>query len=163
MAGSPVPVQTSTTAPLPGVTADTKALAMSGQENSVPAAEEARPHSFLSLAPKTSASYPASSISKSPASLAPRQPVEHSTIVDELSEKVAAAPEHAKILGDVDEDLLKATRSESMSSEASNSTTSSGGAHKTLNSKRFLKLGPVHFGESDGTGLGDWSEEVLEE
>jgi hypothetical protein len=46
-------------------------MALSGQENMVTAAEEreqARPHTFLSLAPTTSASYPIKSTTKTPTS-----------------------------------------------------------------------------------------------
>ncbi|KAM3086506.1 hypothetical protein ACMFMG_000639 [Clarireedia jacksonii] len=116
-------------------TSEVNALAMSGQENCVPAAEDLRPHSFLSLAPKTSASYPANPISKSET-----PPVE--------TKEVSGLSELDREL------LLKASRSESMSSDAS-----SVGAQKS--SGRFLKLGPVHFGENDGKG--DWSEQVVAE
>jgi len=47
--------------------------------------------------------------------------------------------------------LKKNRRSSSMSSDIS---TASGSGKP-----RFLKLGPVHWGESDGTG--DWSEESV--
>jgi len=105
--------------------AEIAALAFSGQENFVPAAEEAaqdRPHTFLSLAPTTSASYPTSPLSKSPV----QSPNAES--LDEL--------------------LLKTRRSSSLSSD-------------TSGKRRYLKLGPVHFGEGDGKG--DWSEDVLAE
>jgi hypothetical protein len=46
----------------------------------------------------------------------------------------------------IDSELLKTRRSSSISSDGS------------TQKKRFLKLGPVHFGEGDG----DWSEEVVE-
>jgi hypothetical protein len=51
-------------------------MAYMGQENYVPAAEEARPHTFLSLAPTTSASYPINPITKSPT---PKSPVQGPT------------------------------------------------------------------------------------
>lgn len=156
-----IPTNTEASVDGSGITAEIKALAMSGQENFVPAAEEASQasHSFLYLAPKTSASYPVAQLSKASDGLTPRQLVDQTRGSGEgvkgLSEEVA----QAKSLGVVEQELGKATRSESMSSEASNSTTTSVGTQKGMSSKRFLKLGPVHFGEA---GLGDWSEEVVE-
>jgi len=44
--------------------------------------------------------------------------------------------------------MLKERRSSSMGSDSSSR-------------RRFLKLGPVHFGEGDGKG--DWSEDVIAE
>lgn len=101
--------------------AEISALAASGQENFVPAAEEARPHTFLTLAPTTSASYPVKSVA-----VAVKTPDETQESIDNL--------------------LLKTRRSSSLDSTNSSK-------------QRFLKLGPVHFGEGDG----DWSEEVLAE
>jgi len=114
--------------------AELSALASSGQEGFVPAAEEARqnaPHSFLTLAPTTSASYPTTPLIKSPATTSPAQ---------QPTKNVAAES--------LDELLLKTRRSSSLGSDASGK-------------RRYLKLGPVHFGEGDGTG--DWSEDVLAE
>jgi len=108
--------------------AEMVAMAYSGQENYVPAAEEARPHTFLSLAPTTSASYPLTPAAKSPS---PKSPA---------AAPVLPSPET------IDE-LLKTRRSSSLGSDASSK-------------RRYLKLGPVHFGEGDGKG--DWSEDVLE-
>ncbi|KAA8575144.1 hypothetical protein MFRU_002g02680 [Monilinia fructicola] len=168
---SPTPTNAGTSMDASGITAEIKALAMSGQENFVPAAEEASQasHSFLSLAPKTSVGYPypAAQLSKLPGASTPRNLVDigHTRVAaggDEFGEKrVGDDTNHAKGSGDTDaeKELGKASRSESMSSEASNSTTSSVGTQKGMSSKRFLKLGPVHFGEE---GLGDWSEEVVE-
>ncbi|TGO36337.1 hypothetical protein BHYA_0128g00240 [Botrytis hyacinthi] len=142
-----------------------QALAMSGQENFVPAAEEASQdsHSFLYLAPKTSAGYPVAQSAKVFAALTPRQLGDQTrgTIGgEELGEKVVSDEDgRAKNLGSIEQELGKAARSESMSSEASNSTVSSVDGPKGMSSRRFLKLGPVHFGEA---GLGDWSEEVVE-
>jgi hypothetical protein len=125
------------------ITAEVSALAMAGQENFVPAAEELRPHSFLSLAPKTSASYPATPMPKSET---PHQQTESPT---------AAETKEVTELSELDRELLlKASRSESMSSDAS-----SVGAQKS--SGRFLRLGPVHFGENNGKS--DWSEQVVAE
>ncbi|KAK2627483.1 hypothetical protein QTJ16_003449 [Diplocarpon rosae] len=100
-------------------------LALSGQENNVPAAEERaqdQEHRFLSLAPATSASYPVNKATLS---------------------KPADAPAPATAVAPID----KARRSSSLSSAGS-----------LTQNKRFLKLGPVHFGSGDG----DWSEEVVE-
>jgi hypothetical protein len=107
---------------------------MSSQENFVPAAEEAHAHTFLTLAPTTSASYPTTPLTKpaaakSPAAAAP---------TDAASVPAVPAVEPA------DQLLLKTRRSSSL-----DSTTSA--------KRRYLKLGPVHFGEGDG----DWSEDVL--
>lgn len=110
--------------------ADLLALAFSGQENFVPATEERRPSTFLSLAPTTSSSYPSTPLVKSHS---PQSPLNDPT--------AAAAPNAAAL----DSELLKTRRSSSLSSN---------GTQK----RRFLKLGPVHFGEGDG----DWSEEVVE-
>ncbi|KAG9229625.1 hypothetical protein BJ875DRAFT_546827 [Amylocarpus encephaloides] len=122
------------------------ALACSGQENFVPAAEEAHmglPHSFLSLAPATSASYPpprkTSSSSQAPAQ---GEKAEDATITLE------AAP--AQTMGHT---MLSARRSSSIDSDTS------AGASPSQR-KRFLKLGPVHHGE-DNDGTGDWGEVVI--
>jgi len=121
-------------------------MAFAGQENFVPAAEEAQqelPHTFLALAPTTSASFP---LNKSPVPQSPvRIPTPNNTQIDTIPAQNAtpALPMEA-----VDE-ILKQRRSSSLSSDGS------------VQKKRFLKLGPVHFGEGDGKG--DWSEEVLEE
>ncbi|KAI9648427.1 hypothetical protein NHQ30_003061 [Ciborinia camelliae] len=166
MASHQIPANAETSMDASGITAEIKALVVSGQENFVPAAEKASQasHSFLPLAPKTSAGYPVAQFSKLPGGLTPHQLADQTRGAirgEELGEKGVGDGEngHAKSLGDVDQELLKASRSESMSSEASNSTTSSVGTQKGLNLKRFLKLGPVHSGEA---GLGDWSEEVVE-
>jgi len=58
----------------------------------------------------------------------------------EASEGVEAAPAAA-----IDTELLKTRRSSSLSSDGS------------VQKRRFLKLGPVHFGENSD----DYSEEVL--
>ncbi|KAK6612386.1 hypothetical protein ACHAO1_008645 [Botrytis cinerea] len=142
-----------------------QALATSGQENFVPAAEEAsqNSHSFLYLAPKTSAGYPVAQLAKIPATLTPRQLGDQTRSRvggKELGEKGASDEDgRAKNLGDIEQEVGKASRSESMSSEASNSTISTVDLPKGMSSRRFLRLGPVHFGEA---GSGDWSEEVVE-
>lgn len=53
--------------------------------------------------------------------------------------------------GDLNGEQRVLRRSSSLSSE---------GSTGSVQKRRFLKLGPVHFG---GDGMGDWSEEVLEE
>jgi hypothetical protein len=106
--------------------------------NFVPVAEEttqAATHSFLSLAPTLSASYPSNPTTS--------------------TGSAGQAEEIKKILGEADDEVLKANaektrRSSSLSSEGS--VTGSGIG------RRFLRLGPVHGGVSGG---GDWSEEVL--
>jgi len=73
-------------------------------------------------------------VTKSPA---PKSPVTAPT------ETSAASPGALGL-----EEVLKTRRSSSLSSDGSIK-------------RRFLKLGPVHFGEGDGTG--DWSEAVVAE
>jgi hypothetical protein len=110
------------------------ALALSGGENMVSAAEEreqSRPHTFLSLAPTTSASYPVRPASRSPAV---KSPALEATAVREVPAAI--------------EGMEKTRRSSSLSSNGSLSQ-----------KRRFLKLGPVHHGVHEGDG-GDWSEEI---
>jgi len=83
---------------------------------------------FLSLAPTTSASYPPTPLTKSPAQ--------------------TPNAETPNVLEGLDAVMLKERRSSSMGSDGSSK-------------RRFLKLGPVHFGEGDGKG--DWSEDVIAE
>lgn len=115
-------------------TAELMAIALNGSENLVPAAEERSQvavHKFLSLAPTTSASYPA--LPKSPT---PKSPVQ----------KPVDGADAATIPALPVETDIKTRRSSSLSSNGS-----------LMSKRRFLKLGPVHFGEGDG----DWSEEVI--
>jgi hypothetical protein len=118
-------------------------MAFMGQENYIPAAEEARPHTFLSLAPTTSASYPVNPITKSPVPKSPVQAPTDPTAAAATQATTPAVPAPSAL-----EEALKTRRSSSLSSDASGK-------------RRFLKLGPVHFGEGDGNG--DWSEDVLAE
>lgn len=53
----------------------------------------------------------------------------------------------------LDAELLKTRRSSSSGSDGST-------AGSPMQKKRYLKLGPVHYG---GDGKGDWSEEVIAE
>jgi len=116
------------------------AIALNGAENLVPAAEErsqVAAHRFLSLAPTTSASYPST----------PKSPTLKAAPVQK---PIAAADTAAEVTTpalpiDVDAEH-KTRRSSSLSSNGS-----------LMAKRRFLKLGPVHFGE----GSGDWSEEVV--
>lgn len=107
------------------------AMSFSGQENAVPAAEERaqeQTHTFLSLAPATSASYP----------------VHKPTVATAKEESKPAETEELAtpvVPGE------KTRRSSSLSSDGS-----------LMQKRRFLRLGPVHF----GVGEGDWSEEVVE-
>jgi arginine/lysine/ornithine decarboxylase len=114
-------------------------MAFTGQESFVPAAEERaqnQAHTFLSLAPTTSASYP----------LMKSTPVAKTT----AAESKPAMTEAALVLATPvvpGEEVTKTRRSSSLSSDGS-----------LMQKRRFLKLGPVHSGE----GSGDWSEEVVE-
>jgi hypothetical protein len=82
---------------------------------------ERRPSTFLSLAPKTSESYPQTQKAKQP-----------------------ATPAEATVSRD--HDALKRRTS---------SLDSTGGL-------RFLKLGPVHWGEHQDEHQGDWHEVAIE-
>jgi len=100
------------------------------------------PHTFLSLAPTTSASYPA----PRKIAVAAKALITQDGQVDVVS-AIVSTPE---IFG---QDMSSASRSSSMSSEASADVSSS-------QRKRFLRLGPVHHG-AHADELGDWSEEVI--
>lgn len=115
--------------------AELMAIALNGSENLVPAAEERSQvavHRFLSLAPTTSASYPAT-----PKSPTPKSPIQKPVAVAAVEASTPALPAEVE---------PKTRRSSSLSSNGS-----------LMSKRRFLKLGPVHFGEGDG----DWSEEVI--
>lgn len=110
------------------------AMSFSGQENAVPAAEERaqeQTHTFLSLAPATSASYP----------------VQKPTVAAAKKESKQVETEEALALATPVVPGEKTRRSSSLSSDGS-----------LVQKRRFLRLGPVHF----GVGEGDWSEEVVE-
>lgn len=94
--------------------------------------------SFLSLAPTTSASYPATPKSPTPAQEAALSEQQIAS-TDAAVASIATVPSADEVA-----ERLKIRRSSSSGSDSS--------------SKRgFLKLGPVHFGK----GNGDWSEDVL--
>ena len=112
-----------------------------------PTSAEARarqPSTFLSLAPATSASYPSTPLIKVPAVQSPQS----TQTADNTQLDAAAVPSAIPGAEQLGVAVLKTRRSSSLSSD---------GVSKT----RFLKLGPVHFGEGDGTG--DWSEDVIAE
>jgi hypothetical protein len=116
-------------------------IALNGAENLVPAAEErsqVAAHRFLSLAPTTSASYPSTPKSPTLKAAPVRKPI--AAAADAAAEGATPA-----LPIDVDAEH-KTRRSSSLSSNGS-----------LMSKRRFLKLGPVHFGEGDG----DWSEEVV--
>lgn len=97
------------------------------------------PHKFLALAPTTSDSYPTS----------PRVRAEAVATVSSTEAQPVIVPAMAAGTPALPDSLLKSRRSSSTGSEGS-----------TGQKGRFLKLGPVHFGE-DRDGKGDWSDEVI--
>jgi hypothetical protein len=106
-----------------------------------------RPSTFLSLTPTTSASYPQQRPSP-PASIVSPKIAAADVAATTTTESAAAVTETAPLAAveEVDDSgLPKHRRSSSLASDDSG------------NAKlRFLKLGPVHWGEGDGKG--DWSE-----
>lgn len=97
-----------------------------------------RPSTFLSLAPTTSASYPTQ---------------QRSSSITSLSQETAAPKE-----GEVaTEAIASATITDTMHRRSSSSASSTDGS---VVGQRYLKLGPVHWGEGDGKG--DWSESIAE-
>jgi hypothetical protein len=112
-----------------------------------------RPSTFLSLAPTTSASYPQQRQSPPASVVSPK--IVAADAAAALGESAAAAAAAGitplTAIADLDANgVTKQRRSSSLASDESG------------NAKlRFLKLGPVHFGEGDGKG--DWTEvEVAE-
>jgi hypothetical protein len=101
------------------------------------------PNKFLSLTPSTGASYPER-----------RQPypgIEASNIL--VGVRKPGGPANITSPKAMGHNMLGASRSSSMSSEAS--------AHTSCSQrKRFLRLSPVHGGEHLDK-KGDWSEEVI--
>lgn len=124
-------------------TAELISIAFLGQENFNPAAEEQRAPRFLSLAPTTSSSYPTSPSVKSPA---PESPVQSPKTVAEPATAKADSTTAVMPSAAIIDEALKTRRSSSLGSD--------GGNQK----RRFLKLGPVHFGAGDGQD--EWSEVV---
>jgi len=120
--------------------------AFGGPESLLPTSKIVLPQltNFLSLAPTTSASYPSSPKSK--------LPLPATTLPPALAPENAGA-EASPIIPEVLD--MKIRRSSSSGSDESVSGS-------PTQRRRFLKLGPVHFG-MDGDGKGDWSEEVIAE
>jgi len=121
-------------------------------ENLYSTSAEARtrqPSTFLSLAPTTSASYPSTPLIKSPVVQSPTQaPVLPTQAAENTQTDAVGITPAVGGVEEIDAEVLKTRRSSSLSSDGSSK-------------KRFLKLGPVHFGEGDGKG--DWSEDVIAE
>lgn len=92
-----------------------------------------RPSAFLSLAPKTSDSYPRTQRTKQPLT------------AEALAE--ATKQDEASASTDADADATK-RRASSLSSDASK--------------RRFLKLGPVHWGEHQDEHQADFHEVAVE-
>jgi len=124
-------------------------MAFLGQENFTPAAEEQQVPRFLSLAPTTSASYPSTPVFKSPS---PQSPVQAAT---DTPNNTMADPTPVRALTSSPTMPSAAVIDEAMKTRRSSSLSSDG-----TQKRRFLKLGPVHFGE--GSGKDDWSEAVDE-
>jgi len=105
-----------------------------------------RPSTFLPLAPTTSASYPQQRPSPPASIVSPK--VVAADVAAVTAESATAVTETAPLAAVEELDASAIPKSRRSSSLASN---------ESGNSKlRFLKLGPVHFGEGDGKG--DWSE-----
>lgn len=127
--------------------ANDEILALASQvQNFVPEAADRRPSFFLSLAPTTSASYPRQKkvVIDPVGTVVPAPAVLEKT---ELSDTAAAStpvPETAEV---------KQRRSSSLSSSDSN---------KNGPMFRFLKLGPVHWGEHLDDHQQDWHEVAIE-
>ena len=125
-------------------------MAFLGQEDFAPSAEARQQPLFLSLAPTTSASYPSNPAVKSPA---PQSPLQASA---DTPNNTMADPTPAKALNTTPAMPSAAVIDETVKTRRSSSLSSNESSQK----RRFLKLGPVHFGEG---GKGDWSEEVVDE
>lgn len=104
------------------------------------------PSTFLSLVPTTSASYPQQRPSPPASIVSPK--IAAADTAAATGESAAAVTETAP-LATIEE--LDATGIAKQRRSSSLASSDSGNAKL-----RFLKLGPVHFGEGDGKG--DWSE-----
>jgi hypothetical protein len=125
-------------------------MALTGQENFIPVAEEQRPHRFLSLAPVIGASYPARPAFEAP--IVASAPVQTTTkTTSNTPAEITPANETGILAALIEGEHEPKTR-------RSSSVTSDGSAKDGTQRRRFLRLGPVHY----GVGLGDWSEDVLE-
>lgn len=116
--------------------AEIQALSLRVQ-NFTPDNETRTPPAFLSLAPTTSASYPQQKTVTQPKLPEPAAKTVAAGDVTEVSAPTGGA---------IQAPLVNHRRSSSSTSEGSSGSVK----------HRFLKLGPVHWGEGDGTG--DWSE-----
>lgn len=111
-----------------------------------------RPSTFLSLIPTTSSSYPQR--------LSSPQSITSPKLNAEAQSPPATATETAKV------ETVKATEAIpvpettaeeiALSLQTKHRRSSSLASDESGSKPRFLKLGPVHWGEGDGTG--DWSE-----
>lgn len=114
----------------------------------IPQPQIRRPSTFLSLAPTTSASYPQQRSSPPASIVSPKIVAADVAATATTDSAAAAAVTETTPLAAEELDasgLPKHRRSSSLASDESG------------NAKlRFLKLGPVHWGEGDGKG--DWSE-----
>jgi len=130
-------------------------MALTGQENFVPAAEEARPHRFLSLAPVMSDGYPSRPAFEAQAPAVASAPVETTTQTTSNTQ-TETAPVEATAATETGIPATPVESAHELKTRRSSSVTSDGSTKSTRT--RFLRLGPVHY----GVGLGDWSEDVLE-
>lgn len=127
----------------------------------------ARPSTFLSLAPTTSASYPRQRTSPPASVISPK--------IEAVDAKTAA-PAAAAVAANTDPTASPATAAAVVpetaplaaveeldaSGQPKHRRSSSLASDESGNAKlRFLKLGPVHWGEGDGKG--DWSESGVNE
>ncbi|KAH8883861.1 hypothetical protein GQ53DRAFT_752693 [Thozetella sp. PMI_491] len=111
-------------------------LQQQAQDFAPGAAERRLPSNFLSLAPNTSESYPREQ----------RKPGSPSAMTTPLPLTAGA--------------LAEATEEDSTAAKRRASSLSSDGSKSTA--RRFLKLGPVHWGEHQDDHKGDWHEVAIE-
>lgn len=116
-------------------------LVEQGQAIAPKAAAQRLPSGFLSLAPTTSTSYPQTPNQRQLAAFLPLTPPTAAT----------EAPAEALKTGDADLGQMK-RRTSSLSSSGERSPTG----------LRFLKLGPVHWGEHQGDHKSDFHDVAVE-
>ncbi|OAA62050.1 hypothetical protein SPI_04909 [Niveomyces insectorum RCEF 264] len=146
----------------PTPSSEAELLALSAQaKNFIPLAADKRPSVFLSLAPATSNSYPqpkkasaAAAAAATADATAVSAPVSTAPSGEDATATAAAAAAvtDAATTDDVAGDV-KQRRSSSLSSTHSN---------KRASGLRFLKLGPVHWGEHLDDHQQDWCEAAIE-
>ncbi len=101
-------------------------------------AADRTPATFLALAPNTSASYPREQRkTKTPTATITPLPLTADALAEVTKES---------------EDALAKRRASSLSSDGA----------KGVSARRFLKLGPVHWGEHQDDHKGDWHEVAVE-